>query len=298
MVLPQILVDFQSTSIRIPVISITSSQFLSASISCIQFLSFSISLTRSETTRSETTRSETQEFIDRRKVGEQHVKEMPILKANVVGRHPLYQKRMLDEKGGSASSTNNNGKGGSAPSAGQSTSQAKRRPQQKPKSKPKAKAPSHVAKAEAGLMEIDWATTALHDPPQANMGSTRIHTPFAGCVSLDDFAHACSFFTTSNLRFAQVSLLTTAAFYLPFVPWSHLLSFTAQVAGPIQAASSKRIHLKVASGQSTKALLCNNIIHCQTVSRPLLRWGASRRCLTYASSGTTRPLLTYVRRRP
>ena len=43
---------------------------------------------------------------------------------------------------------------------------------------------------------------------------------------------------------------------------------------PKQAANSKRIHLKVASGTSVRALLYNNIIYCQTVSRPLLSVGS------------------------
>ena len=42
---------------------------------------------------------------------------------------------------------------------------------------------------------------------------------------------------------------------------------------PTQAATSKRIHLKVASGSSVRALLFNNLIFCATVSRPLLSVG-------------------------
>ena len=42
---------------------------------------------------------------------------------------------------------------------------------------------------------------------------------------------------------------------------------------PTQASSSKRIHLKVASGSSVRALLYNNLIYCATVSRPLLSVG-------------------------
>ena len=42
---------------------------------------------------------------------------------------------------------------------------------------------------------------------------------------------------------------------------------------PEEASSSKRIHLKVASGTSVRALLYNNVIYCSTVSRPLISVG-------------------------
>ena len=42
---------------------------------------------------------------------------------------------------------------------------------------------------------------------------------------------------------------------------------------PERAAKSKRLHLKVASGTSVRALLYQNLIYCVTVSRPLLSVG-------------------------
>ena len=73
---------------------------------------------------------------------------------------------------------------------------------------------------------------------------------------------------------------------------------------PEQAAFSKRIHLRVASGTSVRALLYHNIIYCKTVSRPLLSvgqlkamldlrflWDDSSPCLVACSGGLRYVLL-------
>ena len=86
---------------------------------------------------------------------------------------------------------------------------------------------------------------------------------------------------------------TAFTFYTTFLPSFHSASATYEsgVLSPIldtgathcllplswlspeEASSSKRIHLKVASGTSMWALLYNNVIYCSTVSRPLISVG-------------------------
>ena len=86
---------------------------------------------------------------------------------------------------------------------------------------------------------------------------------------------------------------TAFTFYTTFLPSFHSTSATDEsgVLPPIldtgathcllplswlsleEASSSKRIHLKVASGTSVRALLCNNVTYCSTVSRPLISVG-------------------------
>ena len=52
-----------------------------------------------------------------------------------------------------------------------------------------------------------------------------------------------------------------------------LAAFTVEVVRTWASAQSKRIHLNVASGASVRALLCQKLIYCVTVSRPLLSVG-------------------------
>ena len=124
-------------------------------------------------------------------------------------------------------------------------------------------------------------------------------------ATLEDFALACTFYTTFNPSFHSSEpvdddgclppILDTGATHclLP-LKW---LSYE-------QAAFAKKIHLRVASGTSVRALLYNNLIYCKTVSRPLLSvgqlkamldlrlvWDDSAPCLLACSGGLRYVLL-------
>ena len=127
-------------------------------------------------------------------------------------------------------------------------------------------------------------------------------------TTLEDFTLACTFYTTFNPSFHASEpvddddddgflppILDTGATHclLP-LDW---LTYE-------QAAYAKRIHLKVASGTSARALLYNNMIYCRTVSRPLLSvgqlkamldlrlvWDDSAPCLLACSGGLRYVLL-------
>ena len=73
---------------------------------------------------------------------------------------------------------------------------------------------------------------------------------------------------------------TVFTFYAPFLPSFHSTSVTDEPGLPLswlspeEASSSKRIHLKVAGSTSMRALLlCNNVLYCSTVNRPLISVG-------------------------
>ena len=126
-------------------------------------------------------------------------------------------------------------------------------------------------KAEAGMAVYEWATDEVYDPSSQEPLQ---EVPFAGCLSVDDFAHACSFYTTYNPAFHS-SEPTDADGVLPPIldtGATHCLLPLTWLTYE-QAASAKKIHLRVASGTSVRALLYNNLIYCKTVSRPLLSVG-------------------------
>ena len=124
-------------------------------------------------------------------------------------------------------------------------------------------------------------------------------------TTLEDFALACAFYTTFNPSSHSNEpvdddgclppILDTGATHclLP-LKW---LSYE-------QAAFAKKIHLKVASGTSVRALLYNSLIYCKTVPRPLLSigqlkamldlrlvWDDSAPCLLACSGGLRYVLL-------
>ena len=124
-------------------------------------------------------------------------------------------------------------------------------------------------------------------------------------TTLEDFALACTFYTTFNPSFHTSEPVDDDGFLPPILDTgaTHCLLPLDWLAYA-QAAHSKRIHLKVASGTSVRALLYNNMIYCKTVSRPLLSvgqlkamldlrlvWDDSAPCLLACSGGLRYVLL-------
>ena len=104
-------------------------------------------------------------------------------------------------------------------------------------------------------------------------------TPFSSSnsphsLSDCDFATACTFYTTFNPCFHSSEQADENGLLPPILDTgaTHCLGPLRWLA-PDQAAFAKRIHLKVASGTSVRALLYNNLIYCKTVSRPLISVG-------------------------
>ena len=94
--------------------------------------------------------------------------------------------------------------------------------------------------------------------------------PLSDC----DFATACTFYTTFNPCFHSLEQADENSLLPPILDTgaTHCL-LPLRWLTPDQAAFAKRIHLKVASGTSVRALLYNNLIYCKTVSRPLISVG-------------------------
>ena len=82
-------------------------------------------------------------------------------------------------------------------------------------------------------------------------------------TTLEDFALACTFYTTFNPSFHTSEPVDDDGFLPPILDTgaTHCLLPLDWLAYE-QAAHSKRIHLKVASGSSVRALLYNNMIYC------------------------------------
>ena len=104
-------------------------------------------------------------------------------------------------------------------------------------------------------------------------------TPFSSSSSPHslsdcDFATACTFYTIFNPCFPSSEQADENGLLAPIFDTgaTHCLLPLRRLT-PDQAAFAKRIHLKVASGTSVRALLYNNLIYCKTVSRPLISVG-------------------------
>ena len=125
-------------------------------------------------------------------------------------------------------------------------------------------------------------------------------------TTLENFVLVCTFYTTFNPSFHSSEPVDDDGFLPPILDTgaTHCL-LPLDWLVPEQAAFSKRIHLKVASGSSVRALLYNNMIYCATVSRPLLSvgqlkamldlrlvWDDSAPCLLACSGGLQYVLLS------
>ena len=74
--------------------------------------------------------------------------------------------------------------------------------------------------------------------------------------------------------FTLLSRLMRMGFCLQYLTLGQHIAFCLSGGSLLnKPAFSKRVHLKVASGTSVRALLYNNLIYCKTVSRPLISVG-------------------------
>ena len=146
----------------------------------------------------------------------------------------------------------NNNKGG-----GKGNTGAKAKNQSKPQGEATPK-----PNAEAGRIEIDWASQTHSDPfASSSVTIEEVTMHLADGTFLQSDHTASTFYTTFLPSFHLLFLILEL-----HTAYCHLVGF------PL-TQSFKRIHLKVASGTSVRALLYNNIIYCSTVSRPLISVG-------------------------
>ena len=160
---------------------------------------------------------------------------------------------------------NNNNKGGGKGNAG-----AKAKNQSKPKGEATPK-----PKAEAGHIEIDWASQTHSDPfASSSVAIEEVAMHLAEGTFLQSDHAAFTFYTTFLPSFHSTSATDESGVLPPILDTgaTHCLLPLSWLS-PEEASSSKRIHLKVASGTSVRALLYNNVIYCSTVSRPLISVG-------------------------
>ena len=96
----------------------------------------------------------------------------------------------------------------------------------------------------------------------------------------DDFAAACTFITTFTPSFHHSECPDEDGILPPILDTgaTHCLLPLSWLTNE-QSRHSKRIHLRVASGNKIRALLYNNIIYCATVSRPLISVGQMKSML-------------------
>ena len=93
-------------------------------------------------------------------------------------------------------------------------------------------------------MEVDWASGDLYDPPSGALGSEDVL--FTSCISIDHFAHACTFYTTFQPSFHSTETADATAFCL--------LSLTQVLPTPTQMASRLP--------QGPRSGLCSTTISC------------------------------------
>ena len=163
-------------------------------------------------------------------------------------KRPRQEKTALPPKGKGKSSppkapppkANNNNKGGGKGNAG-----AKAKNQSKPKGKATPK-----PKAEAGRIEIDWASQTHSDPfASSSVTIEEVAMHLAEGTFLQSDHTALTFYTTFLPSFHSTSATDESGMLPPILDTgaTHCLLPLSWLS-PEEASSSKRIHLKVASG--------------------------------------------------
>ena len=139
----------------------------------------------------------------------------------------------------------------------------------KPKAQPKASASAASSSGQAQTAEILWATDIGQDVEMTNAeGLLATSLPSTWSYS------ACSFYTTYTPAFHSSEPTDEDGILPPILDTgaTHCLLPLSWLTNE-QSLSSKKIHLKVASGATVRAVLYQNVIYCATVSRPLISVG-------------------------
>ena len=136
--------------------------------------------------------------------------------------------------------------------------------------------PSSVTIMTTQIAEEDALTWASNINSEESLPLSSTNSPHCS----DDFAAACTFFTTFTPSFHHTECPDEDGILPPILDTgaTHCLLPLSWLTNE-QSLHSKKIHLQVASGSKTRALLYNNIIYCATVSRPLISVGQMKSML-------------------
>ena len=136
--------------------------------------------------------------------------------------------------------------------------------------------PSSVTIMTTQFAEEDALTWASNINSEESLPLSFTNSPHCS----DDFAAACTFFTTFTPSFHHTECPDEDGILPPILDTgaTHCLLPLSWLTNE-QSLHSKKIHLQVASGSKTRALLYNNIIYCATVSRPLISVGQMKSML-------------------
>ena len=140
--------------------------------------------------------------------------------------------------------------------------------------KPKGRA-TPKPKAEAGHIEIDRASQTHSDPfASSSVTIEEVAMHLAEGTFLQSDHTAFTFYTTFLPSFHSTSATDESGVLPPILATGATrcllpLSWLS----PEEASSSKRIHFKVTTGTSVRALLYNNVIYSSMVTRPFISVG-------------------------
>ena len=201
-------------------------------------------------------------------------------------KHAVAECKRPRKDSGGTSSAKGKGKDKSPPlpkSSSPSTSaakakpkaDAKKRPGPKPKAKGKAKPKASAASSSSQAMHcLMWAEDQTQEHGESL--STAEILPSASLASHHDadYFSACTFYTTFTPAFHTTEPTDADGILPPILDTgaTHCLLPLKWMTHE-QAESCKKIHLKVASGATVRALLHENVIYCSTVSGPLVSVG-------------------------
>ena len=152
---------------------------------------------------------------------------------------------------------------------------AKKRPGPNPKAKGKAKPKASAASSSSQAMHcLMWAEDQTQEHGESLPTAEILPSASLACHHDADYFSACTFYTTFTPAFHSTEPTDADGILPPILDTgaTHCLLPLKWMTHE-HAESCKKIHLKVASGATVRALLHENVIYCSIVSRPLVSVG-------------------------
>ena len=152
---------------------------------------------------------------------------------------------------------------------------AKKKPGPNPKAKGKAKPKASAASSSSQAMRcLMWAEDQTQGEGESISTAEIVPSASLACHHDADYLSACTFYTTFTPAFHSTEPTDADGILPPTLDTgaTHCLLPLKWMTHE-QAESCKKIHLKVASGATVRALLHENVTYCSTVSRPLVSVG-------------------------
>ena len=189
-----------------------------------------------------------------------------------------------DPGGNSTAKGKGKGKGPSLPKSSSPSTSApkakpkadtKKRPGPNPKAKGKPKPKASAASSSSQAMHcLMWAEDQTQEQGESLSTAEILPSASLSCYHDADYFSACTFYTTFTPAFHSTEPTDADGILPPILDTgaTHCLLPLKWMTHE-QAESCKKIHLKVASGATVRALLHENVIYCSTVSQPLVSVG-------------------------